>query len=141
MVQFANNLLNPQPAIGAFLEAHGVGGVVRGAFASGKLSGRYFHAPPQLSPDDIRSKWLHAPTLAAEFARCAVFEELLNERRGMVQLALRWLLDEPATSTIIPGGKSVENYAQAIRATEIAPLTKTERERIAQLSAELNRKA
>ena len=65
--------------------------------------------------------------------RCAVFEELLTPERGMVQMALRYLLDEPTTLTIIPGGKSLEDYQAAIRATELAPLTEAERMRVAEL--------
>ncbi len=134
VVQFGHNLLQPARAMTSFLARHGVGGIVRGAFAGGKLSGRYFHAPPQWDPDDIRAAKIN-PT---DFGRYAVFEQLLSEQRGMIQLTLRYLLDEPATATIIPGGKSVEDYRQAIRATEIPALTKPERARIEALSAELN---
>ena len=104
---------------------------MRGAFAGGRLSGRYFHTPPQFSPDDIRSTRVSdAQAAAAEFARFAVFEELLTPDRGMIQLALRYLLDEPTTCTVIPGGKSLEDYQQAIRATEIPSLTEDERARV-----------
>jgi len=136
VVQFVQNLLDPQEVLCAFLARHQAGGVVRGAFASGRLSGRYFHAPPQFDRDDIRSVWL-PPEKITEFARCAAFEELLTPERGMVQLALRYLLDQPTTSTIIPGGKSVENYRQAVRATEIAPLTQTEQTRIGALRVQV----
>ena len=131
VVQFPHNILEPQEEIRAFLSKHKVGGVVRGAFAGGRLSGRYFHTPPQFSPDDIRSTRVSdAQAAAAEFARFAVFEELLTPDRGMIQLALRYLLDEPTTCTVIPGGKSLEDYQQAIRATEIPSLTEDERARV-----------
>jgi len=32
--------------------------VIRGAFAAGRLSGRYFHQPPDFSPEDIRRRLL-----------------------------------------------------------------------------------
>lgn len=132
IVQFPNNLLHPASAITAFLAKHQLGGVVRGALAGGRLSGRYFHAAPQFRPDDFRSSRTDEKA-AAEFERCAVFEELLTPERGMVQMALRYLLDEPTTLTIIPGGKSLEDYQAAIRATEVAPLTEAERMRVAEL--------
>ena len=138
VVQFPHSILDPQTEIRAFLQEHGIGGVVRGAFAGGRLSGRYFHSAPRFSEDDIRSNWASdAAAAAAEFARYAVFEELLTPERGMIQLALRFLLDEPTTQTIIPGGKSLEDYRNAIAATEIPPLTAEERVRVEQLRERL----
>lgn len=131
VVQFPHSMVSPHDPILGFLSEHRLGGIVRGAFAGGRLSGRYFHSPPHFNPEDIRSnQQRNGGDLAAEFARYAVFEELLTPQRGMVQLALRWLLDEPTTSVIIPGGKSLEDYRQAIRATELPPLTDGEKERI-----------
>ena len=131
VVQFPHSILEPRTELRAYLEKHEVGGVVRGAFAGGRLSGRYFHTPPRFSSDDIRSNWAGDPEkAAAEYSRYAVFEELLTPERGMIQLALRYLLDESTTHTIIPGGKSLEDYRQAVRATEIPSLTATERARV-----------
>ena len=110
--------------------------MVRGAFAGGRLSGKYFRQGPQFDPDDIRNRWANEQT-AAEFARYAAFEELVTRERGMIQLALRFLLDEPGTSTIIPGGKSLDDYREAIRATELPPLTAQEQERISALRANI----
>jgi len=131
VVQFPHSMISPFDPIVNFLAEHKVGGVVRGAFAGGRLTGKYFFQPPRFSNEDIRSNLQPgANDLAAEFARYAVFEALLTPQRGMVQLALRWLLDEPTTSVIIPGGKSLEDYRQAIRATELPSLTPAERARI-----------
>jgi myo-inositol catabolism protein IolS len=134
VVQFPRSMISPPDPMVNYLAKYQVGGVVRGAFAGGRLSGRDFHSAPQFRPEDIRSNQQRdGIDLAAEFARYAVFEELLTPQRGMVQLALRWLLDEPTTSVIIPGGKSLEDYRQAVRATELPPLTPAETARIAEL--------
>jgi myo-inositol catabolism protein IolS len=139
VVQFPRSLISPPDPLVSFLAEHKVGGVVRGAFAGGRLSGRYFHSPPQFNPADIRSNQQRdGANLGGEYARYAVFEELLTRERGMVQLALRWLLDEPTTSVIIPGGKSLEDYRQAIRATELPPLTIREKTHIEELKQALN---
>lgn len=134
VVQYAKNMMDPQRDLSAWLAKHQAGGVVRGAFHSGRLSGRYFQQPPEFRPDDVRSLRIKGD-VAAEFARYAAFEELLTPERGMIQLALRYLLDDPATSTIIPGGKSARDYQEAIRATELPPLTESERSRIADIRA------
>ena len=137
VVQFPRSLLEADNAIPDFLGRHQVGGVVRGAFAGGRLSGRYFHTAPRFSPDDNRSGRIDPRTAGKEFARFAVFEELLRAERGMIQLALRYLLDEPTSHVIITGGKSLADYRQAVRATELPPLTAAERARIVQLRTDL----
>ena len=133
VVQFPRSMISPPDPIVDFLGRHGAGGVVRGAFAGGRLSGKYFRQPPNFSPEDIRGRLNETVhDIASEFARYAVFEEFLTPQRGMVQLALRWLLDEPTTSVIIPGGKRPEDYCQAARATELPALTAAEMARIKQ---------
>ena len=138
VVQYAKNMVTPNRELSGWIDSHKAGGVVRGAFAGGRLSGRYFRQAPEFPADDVRSTRVKADA-AREFARYAVFEELVTAERGMIQLAMRFLLDEPGTSTIIPGGKSVRNYQEAIRATELPPLTEAERNRIAQLCEDIAR--
>jgi len=133
VVQFPHSLMDTANPIVDFLKRNNVGGVVRGAFAGGRLSGRYFHTAPKFDADDIRAHRINQESAAAEFASYSIFEELLTPERGMIQLALRALLDEPTTHTIIPGGKSLEDYKQAARATEIPPLTDAENSRIAEM--------
>ena len=138
VVQFPHSMISPPDPLVALLEKTGAGGIVRGAFAGGRLSGKYFRRAPQFAADDIRSTRCGAAAATAqEFARYAAFEALLTPARGMIQLALRWLLDEATTGTIIPGGKSLEDYRQAARASELPPLTPAERARIEQLKAAL----
>ncbi|HEX4083683.1 MAG TPA: aldo/keto reductase [Chthoniobacteraceae bacterium] len=136
VVQYAKNMMEPNRKLSEWVASHGAGGVVRGAFAGGRLSGRYFRQPPKFGADDIRSRWT-GEKAGQEFARYAAFEELLSSGRGMIQLALRFLLDEPGTSTIIPGGKSLHDYQEAIRAAELPPLTEAEKQRIATLRDEI----
>jgi aryl-alcohol dehydrogenase-like predicted oxidoreductase len=132
VVQYPKNMIETQRELSSFVQHHHVGGVVRGAFYSGRLSGKYFHKGPEFSPDDIRQRVLKGDG-AADFARYAIFEEMLTPERGMVQLALRYLLDDAGTTTIIPAGKSLDDYKAAIRATELPSLTHGEKKRIAQL--------
>ena len=54
VVQYPKSIMNPQPELSAWVTRHGVGGVVRGAFYGGRLSGRYFHQPPEFDANDIR---------------------------------------------------------------------------------------
>lgn len=139
VVQYAHNLVSVPHALIDWQRAVGAGGVVRGAFAGGRLSGRYFRAPPQFAPDDIRAARVpqDEAARAAEFARYAVFEQWVTPARSMTQLALRWLLDEPATHTIIIGAKTVADYAHAIAAAALPPLTPGERAGLSEAAATL----
>jgi myo-inositol catabolism protein IolS len=132
VVQYARNMVDERQEFAAWVRGHGAGAIIRGAFAAGKLSGRYFHAAPKFESDDIRQRLLK-PGVAEEFAKYAAFEELVTPERGMVQLTLRWLLDDPGVSTIIPGGKCIEDYQNAIRATELPGLTEVEGRRVAEI--------
>ncbi len=140
VVQYARSLLHAPRELIALQREAGAGGIVRGAFAGGRLSGRYFRAPPRLAEDDIRRNWFSADEAAraAEFARYAVFERWTTPARSMPQLAVRALLDDPATHTIILGAKSLADYESAIAATALPPLTAEEHEGIAAAAAALS---
>ena len=136
VVQYAKNMMEPARELSEWVVRHQAGGVVRGTFAGGRLSGRYFRQAPRFAVDDVRLGRLKQDA-AEEFARYAAFEELVTPERGMIQLALQFVLGEPGTSTVIPGGKSVHEYKEAIRATELPPLTEGEMERIARIREDI----
>jgi aryl-alcohol dehydrogenase-like predicted oxidoreductase len=137
VVQFYQNMAEPQEQITNFIAEHRLGGVVRGAFAGGRLSGKYFARPPAFSPEDIRNNKFKADTRAADFAKYKVFEELVTRERSMPRLALRWLLDLPTTHTIILGAKSFSEYQDAAGATTLPRLSDSEQARIAELRKQL----
>src|SRR5205823_373138 len=114
-----------------------IGGVVRGAFAAGKLSGKYFDQPPRLDPADVRGNWFDAAKLQRDFTKFVAFKELISPQRTMPQLALRFLLDEPTTHTIILGAKSFDEYADAATATEIAKLSSEEVRKVGEIRNDL----
>ena len=111
----------------------GAGGIVRGAFAGGRLSGKYFAAPPCFSADDIRAGRFTGEAGVQAFRRCAVFAELVTPTRTMPQVALRWLLDLPGTHSVILGAKSLAEYRDAVGACALPPLTAGERRRVVEL--------
>ncbi|MBA3683632.1 MAG: aldo/keto reductase [Planctomycetes bacterium] len=136
IVQYPRSLLSaPDEPVSALVAASGAGGIVRGAFAGGRLCGKYFDRPPAFAADDIRGNWFQGAA-ADQFRRCAVFRELVDARRTMPQLALRWLLDQPATHSIILGAKRFEEYRDAVGASALPALTEAERARVAALRAQ-----
>ncbi len=139
VVQFASSILNPQTTLTDWLATYSIGGVVRGAFAGGRLSGKYFENPPALADTDIRKNWLPADAdqLRAEFAKYAAFEPMLTGDRTMVDLAIGSLLRKPTTHTIILGAKSLTEYENGIAATAKPPLTTDEIHQLERIAAVL----
>lgn len=112
--------------------AKNVGIIVRLPLASGLLSGK-FTTKTTFTPQDHRSYNRDGQSFSVgETFSGLVFEngvELVEELRGMVpagmpmsQFALRWLLDQPAVSTIIAGVTRPAQLEDNVAATERDPL-------------------
>ena len=107
VVEFPRNLLQPQDAMLDVVCQTNCGVMIHCSLADGRLSGKYFHEPPAFFPDDARSIRYDPLQIAEQFQSCCVFEPLLSGNRTMAQLALRYLLDEPTTHTILLGAKTL----------------------------------
>lgn len=100
--------------------AQGVGIIARVPLASGLLSGRYGHQT-QFAPEDHRNYNRHGEAFdqgetfsgvdyddgvraAAEFSALAA--ELGPAGASPAQVALRWVVDQPGVSVVIPGARS-----------------------------------
>ncbi|MGI0487453.1 aldo/keto reductase [Pantanalinema rosaneae CENA516] len=118
VVMFARSLLLEPVSMLKYVQAHNLGTIVRGAFANGLLSGKYFRQRPQLSDQDIRSHWLN--TVNTE--RYQIYEQFVPPGYPMSALALRYLLDFETTHTIVLGSKTIAEYQDALKALELPPL-------------------
>ncbi len=110
----------------------GVGIIVRVPLASGLLSGRY-DASTQFGTQDHRNynRRGEAFDVGETFAGVP-FEvglDAVRELRACVdpgttlaQFALRWVIDQPGVSTVIPGARNPEQATQNASAAELAPL-------------------
>lgn len=112
--------------------AAGVGVIVRVPLASGLLSGRY-SADTTFPADDHRTYNRHGEAFdVGETFAGVPFEvgvEAARELAGLVpagaspaQLALRWILDQPGVTTVIPGARSPEQVTGNVAAADLAPL-------------------
>ena len=136
-VQIILNALRRKP-LEAVLPAAadaGVAIIARVPLASGLLSGR-FHAETTFAPEDHRSynrdgsafdvgeTFSGVPfEVGVEAAREA--SALAGADRSPAQLALRWLLDQPTVTTVIPGASSPEQARANAAASDLAPLEPT----------------
>jgi aryl-alcohol dehydrogenase-like predicted oxidoreductase len=110
----------------------GVGIIARVPLASGLLSGRY-DEHTQFSPEDHRNFNRHGEafdvgeTFAGvpfEVGLDAVQElkALLDPGQSMAQFALRWVIDQPGVSTVIPGARNPDQVRGNAASAALAPL-------------------
>jgi aryl-alcohol dehydrogenase-like predicted oxidoreductase len=112
--------------------AAGVGIVVRVPLASGLLSGRYTRATT-FPADDHRTYNRHGEAFDVGETFAGVpfevgidaaeeFAALAPAGFTPAQLALRWILDQPGVTTVIPGARSVEQVHGNVAAASLPSL-------------------
>ncbi len=110
----------------------GVGIIARVPLASGLLSGRY-DEHTTFAPDDHRSYNRHGEAFDVGETFAGVPYEVglaaARELRGLLdpgitlaQLALRWVIDQPGLSTVIPGARNVEQVRGNVAAAALPKL-------------------
>jgi myo-inositol catabolism protein IolS len=112
VVQVDYSLLNraPEAEFLPYCEENNIGVMIRGPLAKGLLSGKYDKSA--VFEDSIRAAWHDGGKAQAKFeADVDRVEKLkVHAKPGaeMVQLALRYVISNPAVSVVIPGAKSPE---------------------------------
>ncbi len=121
----------------------GVGIIARVPLASGLLSGRY-DEHTTFAPDDHRSYNRHGEmfdvgeTFAGvpyEIGLVAARElqRLLDPGTTLAQFALRWVIDQPGVSTVIPGARNVEQVRGNVAAATLPPLRREQLDGVAEV--------
>ncbi|HEY8729779.1 MAG TPA: aldo/keto reductase [Acidothermaceae bacterium] len=112
--------------------AAGVGIIARVPLASGLLSGKYDEST-QFAADDHRSYNRHGESfdMGETFsgvpydvgvAAAREIAQLAPAGTLTAQLALRWIVDQPGLSTVIPGARNVEQVRANVASADLAPL-------------------
>ena len=106
-IQLVYNILQQKEGDALFPGAieKGVGMIARVPLASGWLTGKY-DAKTVFPADDLRSLRYTPERVKETAARVAKLDFLLEEADSMVEAALRFVLSNPAVSTVIPGAKT-----------------------------------
>jgi aryl-alcohol dehydrogenase-like predicted oxidoreductase len=147
-VQIIFNIFRQRPAELFFEQARlrDVGLIIRVPLASGLLTGK-FTRDTTFAPDDHRSFNRHGEefdvgeTFAGvdyETGLDAVEElkALVPAGASLTQLALRWILDHDAVSTVIAGAKTSDQVNDNAAASDLAPLPEATNAAIATLYRE-----
>lgn len=138
-IQIILNLFRRKPleqVLPAAAEA-GVGIIARVPLASGLLSGRYDLSTEFASNDhrsfnrageafDVGETFAGVPYevgVAAAMRVAAVAERATEGKATTAQYALRWIIDQPGVSTVIPGASRPEQARANAAAAALAPIT------------------
>jgi aryl-alcohol dehydrogenase-like predicted oxidoreductase len=111
----------------------GVGIIARVPLASGLLSGKY-DENTTFGADDHRNynrkgeafdvgETFSGVDFATGLEAVQRLRPLVPEGATMAQFALRWILDQPGVSVVIPGARNPEQVAGNIAAESLTPLT------------------
>ncbi|HKT00702.1 MAG TPA: aldo/keto reductase [Rugosimonospora sp.] len=134
-VQIILNMLRLKPLdeVLPAARAAGVGIIARVPLASGLLSGRY-DEHTTFPADDHRTYNRHGEAFdvgetfsgvdfATGLAAVRRLAPLVPPGATMAQYALRWILDQPGVSTVIPGARNPAQAAANAAAADLAPVT------------------
>ncbi|SCL54439.1 aldo/keto reductase [Micromonospora chersina] len=137
-VQIILNAVRHKPLERVLPEAAkaGVGIIARVPLASGLLSGRY-DEHTTFAPDDHRNFNRHGESFDVGETFSGVdydqglsavrrLAPLVGEGRTMAQFALRWILDQPGVTVVIPGARTAEQARRNAAAADLPPLTEVE---------------
>ncbi len=133
-VQIIFNIVRQRPADLFFGEAqkHQVGILARLPLSSGLLTGA-INRTRQFAPDDHRAFNRHGESFDKgetfsgldfnlQLALVDTIKPLVPAGMTLAQMALRWILDHPAVTTVIPGGKRPTQIEENARAADLPPL-------------------
>lgn len=148
-VQIILNMLRLGPlaeVLPAAREA-GVGVIARVPLASGLLSGRY-DENTTFAADDHRTFNRHGEAFdvgetfsGVEFstglAAVRRLAPLVPDGATMAQFALRWIIDQPGVSVVIPGARNPEQARSNAAAADLAPLGERELRAVREVYEEL----
>lgn len=122
VVQVDYSLLNrkPEAEFLPYCEANNIGVMVRGPLAKGLLSGRYDKSSK--FTDTVRASWHEdeksQAAYEADIDRVDRLKDIASPGKGMVELALQYVISHPAVSVVIPGAKSAKQAAMNAAAGE-----------------------
>ena len=113
-----------------FAAEHTIGTLIRKPLASGILSGKYSQGHVNLLPEDLRYQQLNSDRGREVLERLRELSLLGDgEGRTMAQGALRFILDTPGVTAVIPGAKNRVQLEANAGAADLPPLSEGERER------------
>jgi aryl-alcohol dehydrogenase-like predicted oxidoreductase len=131
-VQVIYNVFDQSPEDELFpaCREHGVGVIARVPLDEGGLTGR-IDGDTEFEGDDFRAGYFRGDRAREVHERAtAIAGDLQIETDQIAEAALRFVLSEPAVSTVIPGMRSIRNVERNVAASDAGPLPDADRERL-----------
>lgn len=111
-------------ALFPYCQENGIGVIVRGPLAMGLLTGKY-SASDTFPEGDFRRAWIEDPEQNEQYLRDLEvvdgLREVVPDDEPMARFALRFVMSNPAVSTVIPGARN-ESQARANAQAALEPL-------------------
>jgi aryl-alcohol dehydrogenase-like predicted oxidoreductase len=122
-VQVVYNVFDqdPEDELFPYCQAHGIAVIARVPFDEGSLTGT-LTKDTRWPEGDWRNLYFTPEHLAAAVERVDRLRPIVPPGMSMAELALRFILQHPAVTTVIPGMRRLENVRSNIAASEGAPL-------------------
>ena len=112
---------NPEDQLFPACREHDVAVIARVPFDEGTLTGAITR-DTTFPADDWRSTYFSTENLAASMDRIDALTPLVPEGMTLAEMALRFILNEPTVSTIIPGMRKTRNVEANSAASAAGPL-------------------
>jgi aryl-alcohol dehydrogenase-like predicted oxidoreductase len=131
-VQVIHNIFDQSPEDELFdaCRQHDVGVIVRVPFDEGSLTGT-LTAESTFPEGDFRARYFRGDRLRQVDERVgALLDDLGIEREQLAEVALRYILSQPAVSTVIPGMRSLRNVERNIAVADGRGLEPAQLERL-----------
>jgi len=113
---------NPEDELFPACEEMNVAVIARVPFDEGTLTGT-ITKDTTFPPDDWRAGYFSPENLIPSVERADALKPLIPDGSSMPDMALRFILGNPAVSTIIPGMRKVANVENNIAASDRGPLS------------------
>ena len=111
-----------------YCQENNIGVIVRGGLAMGLLTGK-FDAGSTFPEGDFRRDWQENPDQKRQFLEdLSTVEDLreLAQERTLAQMALGFILSNPAVGVVIPGGRAARQVNENVEAGLLGQLTENE---------------
>ncbi|MCB2156053.1 aldo/keto reductase [bacterium] len=131
-LQIDYSLLNrtAEKEILPYCQENGIGVIVRGALAMGRLTGK-FTGKEQFEEGDFRRSWVENEDehriFMEDLAIVEKLKELGQDGRTPAQIALQFVRSNPAVTTVIPGGRSPRQVRENVIAGRLPLLSNEDR--------------
>ena len=111
VIMFPHSIIDNPKDILRFVKDNKVGTMIRGVLKEGRLSGKYFYAKPSFTNNDIRINL----NKNINFKNYSIFKSIVPDGMSMSQTAIKYIIDQPTTDTVILGAKNIQDYDIAIK--------------------------